>query len=951
MTVKRESEFEKAAGGSARDSKELLSRETEPPTPARDERTQNHRLLANLWLAARAWFVGNTFAPAWLPRRWRHPLVGYLVAVLLPVIIGTISVPLILMYPYLPHNLPLVLAVVVVALNWGMGPSLIATLVSALVLYYAVYSPQFTWVLANEEDLAALALFLIVALTISALASQKERARRDAGCLAREAEQARQEAEGLMREAEQARQEAEELAASLAREQARSEQERHRLQAVLDVLPVGVFIADPAGRLLEINPAARAIWGQDAPLAAEIGQYGIYQGWWPDTGQRLAPEEWALARTLLTGEEVLDEEVEIESFDGQRKTITNFTVPILNEAGATAGGVVAVLDISERKRLEEALRQSERAAAARASQLEAFFESMVDSVAVYDTEGYALRMNAAGYELFGMEASSPDALLPATERFSRLKPRDEHGQPISGEQWPIRRMLRGEVLVGASAPDVTITNLRGRELEVNISGAPVRDADGRIVGAISVLRDVTERRRLERRTREALNALVAMAEVLVAVPEERSDPEESIASAAGRVAERLAELTSKVLGCQRISASMLDAETGRCQALAMLGLSPEQEQHWWAGECVNTRLLDGSLPALSDRLAAGETLVLDMAQPPLNSEPNLYHTSVFLAVPMRIGERLVGLLTLDYADGTHQYTAEEIRLAEAVAKLGALVIERERLLHEREAARASALAREEANRQMDAFLSMVSHELKNPLASIMLGLQLARRRLARLSLDEAGTAGELAEKQKAICEALERTDRQALQMDRLVNDLLEVSRIQVGRLALHMEQTDLAAIVREVVEEQRSLAHTRAIRLHLPSSPLPRTQADPGRIRQVVTNYLTNALKYSAEDRPVEVGLEYTGSSVRVWVRDEGPGLPPEEHARIWERFHRVPGIEVQSGSGVGLGVGLHISKTLIERHHGQVGVQSAPGQGSTFWFALPLVSAGSTASLAFSQD
>jgi signal transduction histidine kinase len=112
-----------------------------------------------------------------------------------------------------------------------------------------------------------------------------------------------------------------------------------------------------------------------------------------------------------------------------------------------------------------------------------------------------------------------------------------------------------------------------------------------------------------------------------------------------------------------------------------------------------------------------------------------------------------------------------------------------------------------------------------------------------------------------------------------------------------------------------------------------------GRIEQVVTNYLTNALKYSPADRPVEVGVEVEPGKqqVRVWVRDQGPGLPLAEQGRIWERFHRVQGVEVQSGTGVGLGLGLYICRMIVERHHGQVGVQSASGQGATFWFTLPL--------------
>jgi signal transduction histidine kinase len=106
----------------------------------------------------------------------------------------------------------------------------------------------------------------------------------------------------------------------------------------------------------------------------------------------------------------------------------------------------------------------------------------------------------------------------------------------------------------------------------------------------------------------------------------------------------------------------------------------------------------------------------------------------------------------------------------------------------------------------------------------------------------------------------------------------------------------------------------------------------------VLTNYLTNALKYSLEECPVDVMLEVVGSSIaRVSVRDQGPGIPAEEQAHIWEIFHRVPGVEVLTGSGVGLGLGLYISRTIIERHGGQVGVESTVGLGSTFWFTLPL--------------
>jgi signal transduction histidine kinase len=105
----------------------------------------------------------------------------------------------------------------------------------------------------------------------------------------------------------------------------------------------------------------------------------------------------------------------------------------------------------------------------------------------------------------------------------------------------------------------------------------------------------------------------------------------------------------------------------------------------------------------------------------------------------------------------------------------------------------------------------------------------------------------------------------------------------------------------------------------------------------VVTNYVTNALKYSQGDQPVAIQVARDGAWARVSVEDHGPGLPAPEQERIWERFYQAEGLRVQSGSRAGLGLGLHICKTIVEGHEGAVGVKSAVGAGSTFWFTLPL--------------
>jgi signal transduction histidine kinase len=102
-------------------------------------------------------------------------------------------------------------------------------------------------------------------------------------------------------------------------------------------------------------------------------------------------------------------------------------------------------------------------------------------------------------------------------------------------------------------------------------------------------------------------------------------------------------------------------------------------------------------------------------------------------------------------------------------------------------------------------------------------------------------------------------------------------------------------------------------------------------------NYLTNALKYSPEAAPVRVGVEQEAGAARLWVRDQGPGIAQADQARIWERFHRVAGARNYRNAVGGLGLGLYITKMLVERHQGHVGMSSSPGQGATFWLTLPL--------------
>lgn len=247
-------------------------------------------------------------------------------------------------------------------------------------------------------------------------------------------------------------------------------------------------------------------------------------------------------------------------------------------------------------------------------------------------------------------------------------------------------------------------------------------------------------------------------------------------------------------------------------------------------------------------------------------------------------------------------------------------------------------ARKAIEQQKDLMLGMTSHELKTPLAALKGTFQLLQRKVRRLEGRAGGLSSEMRAFLDDLSDCLAAAHRQVDVQTRLINDLLDVSRMTSNTLKLELDRCDLLALVREAVEDLRVTAPARSLLLELPEDTAVTVLADRNRISQVVTNYITNALRYSAADQPVWVGVDVQGPGARVWVRDKGPGLTEEAQAELWQRFHQIKGIAVQGGSGKGLGLGLYICQTLIAQHHGEVGVESASGEGSTFWFTLPRI-------------
>jgi signal transduction histidine kinase len=236
---------------------------------------------------------------------------------------------------------------------------------------------------------------------------------------------------------------------------------------------------------------------------------------------------------------------------------------------------------------------------------------------------------------------------------------------------------------------------------------------------------------------------------------------------------------------------------------------------------------------------------------------------------------------------------------------------------------ALARARREAAEAalQDAFLGIAGHELRTPLTTLKLRVQVARQKLAAARPAEA--AQQLAQLGRSIA-----------RMDHLVGELLSVSAIKAGRLTLALERCDLAAVCRDAAQAEEA-ALGRAATLDLPEGAVIGT-GDRERLTEVVEHLLSNALRYSPRGRPVTLSLRRQGEDAVIAVRDEGPGIPAHEVPLVFERFHRVPGISVQVGSRVGLGLGLFIAKALVEQHGGRIDVDTKPGGPTTFVVTLP---------------
>lgn len=404
---------------------------------------------------------------------------------------------------------------------------------------------------------------------------------------------------------------------------------------------------------------------------------------------------------------------------------------------------------------------------------------------------------------------------------------------------------------------------------------------------------------------------------------------------ANAVAHMLAEQAIAMFGCETVSILALDTKTQAPQPIAVADRRPFIELAWQKRYERMARFGGCFDPSLTRRLSQDEVIAMEAD---LSSE---YVQTSWLLAPMRSMGRLLGIVRLDYGAPAHHFTAEELSLARAVAHMAALVVEQRKLQDERDQAireQAEATTHEltsrEAAHQMETFIGIAGHEFRTPLTVLQGQLYLAERKLsASIPKDGPTTALTLT----SLRSSLDSAQRAAGRLGNLVDDLLAVAHARTGQLVIHPEWCDLVTLVRDLVADHRQLHPSRRLRLHLDKQRHIYILADAVRIAQVVTNYLNNACKYSPLSRPIWVDVSIDEGKAHVSVRDQGPGLTPDVQSQIWGRFYQAPDIKPQSGSDVGLGLGLYISRLIVEQHGGEVGVKSEVGKGATFWCTIPL--------------
>ena len=541
-------------------------------------------------------------------------------------------------------------------------------------------------------------------------------------------------------------------------------------------------------------------------------------------------------------------------------------------------------------------------------------QSIGDAVIATDPEGRVTFMNAIAERLTGW--SEPDARGRALDEVFAIFSEATH-EPVEN---PVTKVLREGTVVGL-ANHTVLRSKSGTEIPIDDSGAPIRDEHGAIFGVVLVFRDVTMEKASERRR----DFVARAADALIASLDYRA----TLARVAELAVPQLADWCAieVVEAGESAPKQVAVAHTDP----AKLAYAREWGERYPPDPNAKTgvpEVIRSGKSELYPEIPAGllEAAAIDEEHLRLMRELHL-ESAMVVPLPGRSG-RVLGAMTFIYAASERRYTTDDLAFAEDFAKRAGMAIENAMALKEvgaaRERERLLRTEAERANTAKDEFLATVSHELRTPLNAILGWSVTLRRR--EMSPDVAKAIGVI--------------ERNARSQARLIDDVLDVSRIISGKLPLAMGPVDVRESMRVALEGIKPAAEAKGIEV---SSHVTGENAiivaDADRLQQILWNLLTNAVKFTPKRGTITTRVEVVGSEVQIEVTDSGEGIRPDALPRIFEPFRQADNSTTRRHGGLGLGLAL--VKQLVAAHGGSVHARSdGEGRGSTFHVTLPIRSA-----------
>lgn len=572
-----------------------------------------------------------------------------------------------------------------------------------------------------------------------------------------------------------------------------------------------------------------------------------------------------------------------------RSALANYIPDVVE--GVVRGFFVLVTDISAIKRTEMALRESEE-------RFRLTLEEAPVGMALVGTDGRFLRVNRALCAILGYSAQE---LVGMT--FQSVT----HPDDLDADLALAGQLARGEI--PRYSLEKRYIRKDGHVVDIELSGSVLRGPDGQPLHFIAQVEDISERKRLYREQQ----FLADLGPVLASTLDTRAIFQRIAELVTHQIADFcIVDLVEEGQMVRKVVASRDPAKRAVAEALWHVPLG--RDQPTLLSEAVRARR-----PMLVQRVEHEAIALMTQSPEHFRIVEGLEMRSL-VAVPLVASERLVGAIALIASKGSREYDARDVRLAEELAWRTAIALENARLYH---------MARD-ATKVRDEVLAIVAHDLRNPLSTIAMHAALLRRRVPPHAGSEASSG-----------EAIERA---LARMTRLIEDLLDVSRMEAGQLSVEQAPLDAATFLFECVQSQRQLADAASIELrrHAPRI-LPCVWADRDRLSQVFENLIGNALKFTRRGGHITVGAKVRDNEVLFSVRDSGAGIPPEHLPHVFDRFWQARRAERQ-----GAGLGLPIVKGVVEAHGGRIWVESTLGTGSCFFFTIPRADTRPTSSFAW---